>query len=189
MVGYEYPSGPTLPYIGDVNHQRPLERAQAFCAKYSLGLPILLAPMAGSCPASLSIAVANADGMGAMGALITQPAGIRAWVEAFRAQSRGPFQLNTWLPDPKPHRDSEAEARVRRFLEAWGPPVPESAGDGVPPDFDEQCATFLDLSPTAVSSIMGIFPERYVNRLRERGIAWFATATTLSIGAIIRLQR
>ena len=45
------------------------DRAEAFCRQYGLRLPILLAPMAGACPASLSVAIANAGGMGAMGAL------------------------------------------------------------------------------------------------------------------------
>jgi IMP dehydrogenase/GMP reductase len=45
-------------------NSRPCDRAAAFCAQYGLQLPILLAPMAGACPASLSIAVANAGGMG-----------------------------------------------------------------------------------------------------------------------------
>ncbi|HVR99666.1 MAG TPA: nitronate monooxygenase [Thermoanaerobaculia bacterium] len=159
---------------------RPRDRAAAFCARYDLRLPVLLAPMAGASPASLSIAVANAGGMGAMGALMTQPAGIRAWVDQFRSASSGPFQLNTWIPDPAPSRDAEAEARVRAFLAAWGPEVPASAGDAVPPDFREQCEAFLELKPTAVSSIMGLFPPEVVARLKERGISWFATATTVS---------
>ena len=37
-----------------------MDRAKAFCEMYGMKLPILLAPMAGSCPVSLSIAVANA---------------------------------------------------------------------------------------------------------------------------------
>jgi nitronate monooxygenase len=159
---------------------RPRDRAAAFCAKYGLRLPVLLAPMAGACPVSLSVAVANAGGMGAMGALITPPAGIRAWVEEFRAGSRGPFQLNVWIPDPPPRRDPEAEARVRAFLAAWGPEVPAAAGDAGLPDFQQQCETFLELRPAAVSSIMGLFPPAFVARLKEKGIAWFATATTLA---------
>ncbi|MBV9452572.1 MAG: nitronate monooxygenase [Rubrobacter sp.] len=159
---------------------RPRGRATAFCAKYGLQLPILLAPMAGACPAGLSIAVANAGGMGAMGALMTKPPGIRAWVNEFRSGSSSPFQLNTWIPDPKPERDAQAEARVRAFLAVWGPEVSAAAGDAVPPDFREQCETFLELSPTAVSSIMGLYPPEFVARLKEKGIAWFATATTLA---------
>jgi nitronate monooxygenase len=158
----------------------PRDRAAAFCARYGLRLPILLAPMAGACPASLSVAVANAGGMGAMGALLTPPAGIRAWVEEFRSGSGGPFQLNVWVPDPKPRRDAEAEARVRAFLARWGPEVPATAGGAVPPDFQEQCETFLELTPTAVSSIMGLFPPEFVRRLKDKGIAWFATATTVA---------
>jgi nitronate monooxygenase len=157
-----------------------IDRASVFSAKYGLKLPILLAPMAGASPASLSIAVANAGGMGAMGALMTPADGIRSWVEEFRAGSAGPFQLNVWIPDPKPRRDPDTEERIRRFLGTWGPAVPASAGNASLPDFDLQCEAFLKVAPTAVSSIMGVFPAAFVSRLKERGIAWFATATTLA---------
>ena len=159
---------------------RPHDRAGAFCERYGLRLPILLAPMAGACPAGLSLAVAAAGGMGALGALMTEPAGIRAWVDEFRAGGGGPFQLNVWVPDPPPIRDAEREARMRTFLAKWGPEVPATAGDAVPPDFQAQCETCLELRPTAVSSIMGLFAPAFVNRLKVAGVAWFATATTLA---------
>jgi nitronate monooxygenase len=38
----------------------PGSRAAAFCDRFSLRLPILVAPMAGACPPSLSIAVMRA---------------------------------------------------------------------------------------------------------------------------------
>src|SRR5262245_31809856 len=94
---------------------RPLGRAKAFAAKHKCDIPILLAPMAGGCPASLSIAVANAGGMGAMGALLHDAAGITAWADQFRAGSRGAFQLNTWVPDPAPAREAAKEAAMRTF--------------------------------------------------------------------------
>ena len=143
-------------------------------------MPVLLAPMAGACPVSLSIAVANAGSMGAMGALVMPPSGIRDWAREFRANTSGPLQINTWIPDPDPARDAAAEARVRAFLSEWGPQVPTSAGDVTRPDFAEQCETFLDAAPAAVSSIMGLFPESFVARLKSKGIAWFATATTVA---------
>jgi nitronate monooxygenase len=158
----------------------PLNRAAQFCDDYGLKAPILLAPMASACPASLSIAVANAGGMGAMGALATPPAGIRAWVEEFRAGSSGPFQLNLWIPDPPPRRDADVEAAMRAFLAGWGPAVAATAGDPRLPDFTAQCETFLELKPPVVSSIMGVFPERFVMRLKDRGVRWFAAATTLA---------
>jgi nitronate monooxygenase len=158
----------------------------AFCAGYGLGVPIMLAPMAGACPVGLSIAVANAGGSGAMGALLTSPAGIRAWVEEFRSNSRGPFQLNVWIRDPPPRRDPDAEARMRAFLSKWGPAVPAAAGDAVMPDFDAQCDTLLEVAPRAVSSIMGVFSPAFVTRLKARNIAWFATATTRAEAEIAR---
>jgi nitronate monooxygenase len=164
----------------------PLERSNAFCARYGLKAPVLSAPMAGACPASLSIAVAGAGGMGAMGALLTPPAGIRAWVDDFRTHSSGPFQLNLWIPGPPPRRDLEGEELMRRFLELWGPPVPAAAGDVVLPNFEAQCDALLETAPTAASSIMGIYPAAFVKRLKDRGIAWFATATTLAEAKIAR---
>jgi nitronate monooxygenase len=159
---------------------RPRERAAQFCSAYGLKMPILLAPMAGACPASLSIAVADAGGMGAMGALLTDAAGIRDWVTEFRAASTGAFQFNIWIPDPKPTRDPVAEARVRTFLASWGPEVPATAGNTPMPDFREQCEAFLEMKPTAVSSIMGLYAPDFATRLKERRIAWFATVTTLA---------
>lgn len=172
----------TAPEPRASRQSRPRDRAAAFCAAYELAVPILLAPMAGACPASLSIAVAKAGGMGAMGALTSTPEAIRGWAGEVRAGagSTAAFQLNTWIPDPSPHRDADAEARVRTFLAQWGPTVPASAGDAVPPPFDAQCDAFVEVRPPVVSSIMGLFPPEQVRRFKDAGIRWFATATTLA---------
>ncbi len=165
---------------------KPIQRAASFCERYRLKVPILLAPMAGASPASLSIAVANAGGMGGFGALLTPPDGIGEWVREFRAESNGPFQINLWVPDPAPRRDPQAEERMRQFLAQWGPRVDPEAGDVKPPDFEAQCEALLDAEPTVVSSIMGVFPRQFIEQLKQRGIAWFATATTLEEARIAR---
>ena len=161
-----------------MTHQA-LQRAEAFCAAYGLRIPILLAPMAGACPASLSIAVANAGGLGACGALLMQPAAIKAWAAEVRAASNGGFQLNLWVPDPPPVRDAAAEAAVRSFLGIWGPEVPAEAGDAVPLDYAEQRAALLEAGPPVISSIMGVYPPDFVAAMKARGIRWFAAVTTV----------
>jgi nitronate monooxygenase len=153
--------------------------SHAFCDRYGLKMPVLLAPMAGACPVGLSIAVANAGSMGALGALTHTPPAIRDWVREFRAGTQGPLQINTWIPDPPPARDAAAEGRLRTFLASWGPDVAASAGDATPPDFGDQCEAMLEVAPTVVSSIMGLFPASFVTRAKANGIAWFATATTI----------
>ncbi|HEX3500630.1 MAG TPA: nitronate monooxygenase, partial [Stellaceae bacterium] len=143
-------------------------RVDAFCARFGLRLPILLAPMAGACPPSLSAAVANAGGLGACGALTLSPAAIAAWIAEFHAASNGAVQLNLWIPDPPSPRDKEHEASVRAFLGGWGPAVAPEAGDAVPHDFAAQCEALLEAAPPIVSSIMGLYPPDIVARLKAR---------------------
>ncbi|MBN8803485.1 MAG: nitronate monooxygenase, partial [Stenotrophomonas acidaminiphila] len=66
------------------------QRVDRFCQRFGVGLPVLLAPMAGACPVALSAAVASAGGMGAMGAVLSTPAQIGQWMDDFRRQSHGP---------------------------------------------------------------------------------------------------
>ena len=134
--------------------------------------------MAGVSPPERAAAIARAGSMGALGALLSAPHEIATWVRRFRALGGTSLQINLWVPDPPPARDRDAEARVARFLERWGPPIGDDAGDARPPDFAAQCGAVLAASPTVVSSIMGLFPAPFVEQLHARGIAWFATATT-----------
>lgn len=160
--------------------RNPNARAEDFAERLGIRVPILLAPMAGVCPVSLSVAVANAGGMGACGALLMKPEAIAGWCHEFRAQSRGEFQINLWIPGPAPKRDAELERRQREYLAQWGPEVPESATEGVLPDFKAQCRALLDARPKAISSIMRLYAPQFVAEMKARGILWFATATTVS---------
>ncbi|MER0239390.1 nitronate monooxygenase [Fulvimarina sp. MAC8] len=137
-----------------------------------------LAPMAGACPPSLSIAVANAGGIGACGALLLGPDTIAEWADEFRQGSNGPFIMNLWVPDPEPHRDAAHEAALREALGEWGPAVPNDAGDAAVLDFEVQAEAIIAARPTAFSSIMGLPSNTLVSRLKDEGILWFATVTS-----------
>lgn len=155
-------------------------RVRTFTQRFGLRLPILLAPMAGACPPSLSIAVANAGGLGSCGALLMEPAAILKWATDVRSASNGAFQLNLWIPDPPPARDPRREAELRDFLGVWGPAVPAAAGDAAPPDFAAQCEALLEAAPPIVSSVMGLYPPGFVARLKQRNISWFANVSTVA---------
>ncbi len=158
----------------------PRARAAAFCDRYGLRLPILLAPMAGACPPELSVAVANAGGLGSCGALLLPPEAILDWARQVRARSNGAFQLNLWVPDPAPERDGAHEAAVRAHLAQFGPVPAADAGDAAPIDFAAQCEALLAAAPTIVSSVMGLWPAGFVGRLKAAGIAWFANVSTVT---------
>jgi nitronate monooxygenase len=136
--------------------------------------------MAGACPPSLSIAVANAGGLGACGALMMEPNEIKAWSAKFREGSRGEFQINLWIPESPPVRDFDLEKQQREFVAKWGPPVPSEAGDAVLPDFEAQCSAMLSVAPKAISSIMGLYPPAVVSQLKAHRILWFANVTTVA---------
>jgi nitronate monooxygenase len=157
-----------------------LARAEAFAKSHHLRVPILLGPMAGACPPSLSIAVANAGGLGSCGALLMQPVAIKAWAADVRAGSNGGFQLNLWIPDPPPRRDPAAEDAVRTFLGGWGPEVAREAGDATPPDFAAQCEAMLEAAPPIISSVMGLYPRAFVDRMKAKGIKWFANISSVT---------
>jgi nitronate monooxygenase len=158
----------------------PAERFKSFQSRFGLQLPMLLAPMAGASPPGMSIAVERAGSMGALGALLMQPAEITAWCDEVRSAGNGRFQINLWIPDPPPSRDVANESRWREFLGAWGPEVAGDAADAKPPDFNAQCDALIAARPLAASSIMGVFPPAIVVRLKQARIAWFANVTTVA---------
>ena len=166
--------------MSNKEYSSPHARAEGFAARLGIRLPILLAPMAGACPPSLSIAVANAGGLGACGALLMTPDEIRAWTADFREHSHRDFQINLWIPEAPPTRDFELERQQREFLANWGPPVPAEAGDAVLPDFDAQCQAMIAASPKVISSIMGLYSPAFVSEMKALGILWCATATTVA---------
>ncbi|MGA2563292.1 MAG: nitronate monooxygenase family protein [Steroidobacteraceae bacterium] len=155
-------------------------RTTAFCYQFGLRFPILLAPMAGVSAPALSIAVANAGGLGACGALLMARPEIVAWANEVRAASNGRFQINLWIPDPTPARDAAQEKLAREFLESWGPAIAPAAGDATPPDFAEQCEALLEARPPIVSSVMGLYPPEFVTRLKAVGICWFANTSSVA---------
>ena len=158
-------------------------RARAFCEAYGLRLPVIMAPMAGACPPKLAAAVAGAGGMGACGATPFGREGVERWVAEFRQLSTSSERLllNLWTPDPAPARDEAVEAPLRSFLAGFGPaPDRDAGGRAWLPPFDEQCEAVLAARPTAVSSIMGLYPVDFAARLRAARIPWWATVTTVA---------
>ena len=66
------------------------------------------------------------------------------------------------------------------FYANWGPEVARDAGNFTLPDFATQCEALLEAGPPIISSIMGLYPDHFVTRMKANGIKWFATATTVT---------
>ena len=157
----------------------PRARAEEFCRRFGIGVPILMGPMAGSSPPALAAAVAAGGGMGGCGALLMDGDAIADWAASFRSRSNGAFQINTWVPDPEPAPDRTAVERMGALLASRGVAIGPVARSGLP-DFEAQCDAIIAAGPTAASSIMGLFPPEVVSRFKRQGIAWFATVTSIA---------
>ena len=158
------------------------DRIDRFLELASIRHPVLLAPMAGYCPPAVSMAVTNAGGLGACGALLFGPEQIGAWCEAFRAGSNGSFSLNLWVPDPEPLDDVVADRLMAEAMSEWGPTVDAGAALDRPIDFESQFEAILEARPRFFSTIMGLPSQSMVERLQTLGILWMATVTTVGEG-------
>ena len=138
----------------------PRSRAAGFCARFGIRVPILLAPMAGACPPSSSIAVMRAGGFGACAALLMQPKKSKTGLRKLRANVDGRFQINLWIPEPPPVRDRSHEMRVREFLSAGAPQSLKTPGDIALPNFDEQCQALLRIAPLRCHRLWGCIRPR-----------------------------
>ena len=157
-----------------------LKRYDAFCDFTGVEIPILLAPMAGACPPELSVEVSKAGGMGGCGVLLMQPQSIVQWTEQFRNAGGRAFQLNNWIPDPPSARNKAQELAVVEFLKKWDPSTPKEVDLSSIPDFASQCDAMIEANPSVISSIMGLYDESYVQRMKNNRIKWFATVTSVT---------
>ena len=146
-----------------------------------------MAPMAGACPAELAASISNAGGIGSCGTLLMTPEEISNWVSDFKIKSNGTFMLNNWIPGPEPKRNAQHEAALRSFLTKFGPEVIPEIADSKPISFSEQCDAMLSARPQVISSIMGLYPSTFVTQMKQEGIRWFATVTSVSEALIAEL--
>ena len=135
--------------------------------------------MEGACPCELSVQISNAVAMGACGVLLMSPAEIVDCVKAFRAEGGKAIQLNNWVPDAPFARGAQAERAIAQFLRKYDPAMLATVELSSAPNFSSQCEAMLDSRPTAVSSIMGLYDRKFIDRLKSHGIAWLATVTTV----------
>jgi nitronate monooxygenase len=151
--------------------------------RFGVALPIVQAPMAGVQGSALAIAVCNAGGLGTLPCAMLDAAAMRRELEALRAGTSAPFAVNFFSHVP-PTPDSERERRWRDRLAPYyaelglDPSQSVAAAARVP--FGDEAADVLDdFEPAIVSFHFGLPPSNLLARVRRRGAAVWATATTV----------
>jgi nitronate monooxygenase len=160
----------------------------------SLGLtqPIVLAPMAGITTPALAAAVCNAGGLGSLGCADLKPEQVREQVEALRALTTRPFNLNFFVhqePDLSQVDVTSMRARLAFYYQELGlGGVPEPKPPY--PSFNETMfRLLLELKPPVVSFHFGLPDNFLLNGLRAAGCTIMGSATTTPEARFLERQR
>ncbi|KQV55272.1 MULTISPECIES: nitronate monooxygenase family protein [unclassified Caulobacter] len=147
-------------------------------------LPIIQAPMAGATSPQMVIAVSNAGGLGSLPSSLYSEAELRAALDAVRAGTSRPINVNFVSHEPPPE-DPARQATWRRalapyYVEAGLDPDQPISGAGRAP-FDEAFAGVVeDYRPEVVSFHFGLPAPALVDRVKRTGAKLLSSATTVA---------
>lgn len=150
---------------------------------FGLQLPIIQAPMAGATTPSMVIAVSEAGGLGSLPGAMYSTAQLREALDAVRAGSRRPINLNFFCHKVSPDDAGRRQAWLRRlapyYTEAGLRPDIPAAG-GARGQFDDaSCGIVEEYRPEVVSFHFGLPDQRLVQRVKRTGAKVIASATTV----------
>jgi nitronate monooxygenase len=146
-------------------------------------LPIIQAPMAGAQGSALAVAVSNAGGLGSLPCATLGIEAMRGELQALRAQTTRPFNVNFFCHAPPPP-SAAPEARWRAALSPYFAEygIDESAiaaGPGRAPFSDEAADLLEERRPAVVSFHFGLPSEALLARVRSCGAKVLSSATTV----------
>ena len=159
-------------------------------ARLGLSLPIIQAPMAGVSTPAMAAAVSNAGGLGSIGVGATDAAGARAMIDAVRAGTNRPFNVNLFCHRPAradPEREAAWIATLRPIFARYGAEPPARLTE-IYRSFvedDAMLAMLLETRPAIVSFHFGLPDAARMQALRDAGIVLVANATSLAEGHML----
>ena len=152
--------------------------------RIGMELPIIQAPMAGTSTPAMAAAVTNAGALGSIAVGAVNAAGARAAIQALRAQTSGPFNVNVFCHRPAA-ADADREhgwlAALKPLFERYGAEPPMAIGE-IYTSFvadEAMLKLFLETRPTVVSFHFGLPSAETITRLKAAGIVLFSSATSL----------
>ncbi len=152
-------------------------------ALFGVEFPIVQAPMAGVQAGALAAAVSKTGGLGSLPCAMLTPEGVAAELEAIRAQTDRPVNVNFFCHRPAaPDAASEAawrDALLPYYRELGLDPASISAGPSRAPFGAEAADVVEAFRPAVVSFHFGLPAPALLARVKRSGAKVIASATTL----------
>lgn len=150
---------------------------------FGIEVPVLQAPMAGVQVHALALAVNEAGGLGALPCAMLTQQQLREELQALRAGTRRPFNVNFFCHTPPPP-DAAREAAWRQALAPYyaehgidAAAIP--AGPGRAPFSAESAALIAEFKPPVLSFHFGLPEPELLQAARAWGAKIIASATTV----------
>ncbi|WP_165008242.1 NAD(P)H-dependent flavin oxidoreductase [Neisseria yangbaofengii] len=146
-------------------------------------LPVIQAPMAGVQNSRLAIAACRSGALGSLPAAMLSPDQLRAEIEAIRAATNAPFNVNFFA-----HRQPEADAgKMQQWLATLAPYYRElgidadniAQGGGRQPFGAAQADIITELKPPVVSFHFGLPEADLLQQVKQSGAKILCSATTV----------
>ena len=153
------------------------------CGLFSIDLPIIQAPMAGSQDSALATAVSNAGGLGSLPCATLSLDQIREELAAITAATTKPYNVNFFV-HRQPQPDEAREAAWRQLLAPYYAElgIDQSVIQGGPgrlPFGDEAADLLEEFQPPVVSFHFGLPSEPQLARVKGWGAKVLSSATTV----------
>lgn len=150
---------------------------------FGIRLSVIQAPMAGSQGSDLAIAVCNAGGLGSLPCAMLTPDGVRAELQAIRAATDQPVNVNFFCHTP-PAAQAPREAAWRELLapyfKEYGIDPRAAAAGAARTPFSAAAADVLEqFKPEVVSFHFGLPSADLLARVRKWGSRVLSSATTV----------
>ena len=155
------------------------------CDLLGTRLPIIQAPMAGGVSTPALVAAASGAGaLGSFGFAYTQPEAMARDVEAVRALTHAPINLNFFVNvQPAPiAADTQKNAidAISGYYQALGLPAPAPVRAPYAPDLNAQLSMAEDIKPAVLTFHLSDLPADRLKRLRALGIKTGGSATCVA---------
>ena len=150
---------------------------------FGIEFPVIQAPMAGVQDHALAAAVSNAGGLGSLPCAMLSVDGIRKELEALKAKTRRPYNINFFChvpPQPSPDRETAWRERLGPYYKEFSlDPASIPAGPGRAPFSAEAAEVLETFKPPVVSFHFGLPAPALLQRVRSMGAKIIASATTV----------
>ncbi|TAG24718.1 MAG: nitronate monooxygenase [Burkholderiales bacterium] len=161
--------------------------SQAFCQQFGTTHALIQAPMAGVQGSALAIAVSEAGGLGSLPCAMLSSEQIKAEIEAIRAATSKPYNLNFFCHTPPtpdvatPEREAAWRKLLAPYFAEYGiDPASIPAGAGRAPFSDGLCDLIAPYKPPVVSFHFGLPSADLVQRVKTWGGKVLSSATTVA---------